>query len=382
VKRLVCVITATGALLAAPGAMAAGTRARIVSLAVSQIGYREPGNFCTKYGPCEEWCSLFVTWVWRQEGVPVPSLAFTGYMYDWARQTTAALAPGATPKPGDAVLYGTGPWTVPSSRHTGIVEAVYPGYLVTVEGDVIHGVRRFVVPTARPQRIGEPGPIYGYAEPIRPAARAARASAALRFAPMSPALLSAQATMSPRRTDPLVRTIASLRAFQHMPYRMAHAQIAWTGVNAQGDVEVSVSSSGSLQTAQASWKKFLHRFHDAGHAYQVTFHAAATPPSAGPPLSAAPPSILGLPAQGQTLTELHGTWTNNPTSYAYQWEDCDQQGNSCTPILGATQSTYTLSAADVGHTVRVQEIASNPSGAGQASASAQTGVVQASLLGL
>ena len=50
------------------------------------------------------------------------------------------------PQPGDAVLFGTGPWTVDTSLHTGIVEAVYPGFLVTIEGDSLHGVRRYVVP--------------------------------------------------------------------------------------------------------------------------------------------------------------------------------------------------------------------------------------------
>jgi hypothetical protein len=44
------------------------TRQRIVALAALQIGYREPGDYCTKFGPCEEWCSLFVTWVWGRIG--------------------------------------------------------------------------------------------------------------------------------------------------------------------------------------------------------------------------------------------------------------------------------------------------------------------------
>ena len=44
-------------------------RAQIVTLAEREIGYRERGDYCTKFGPCEVWCSLLVTWVWRHAGV-------------------------------------------------------------------------------------------------------------------------------------------------------------------------------------------------------------------------------------------------------------------------------------------------------------------------
>ena len=48
-----------------------------------------------------------------------------------------------------------------------------------------------------------------------------------------------------------------------------------------------------------------------------------------------------------------------PTAYTYEREDCDSSGQSCPPIGGATGQTYTLTAADVGDTIRVQEVASN-----------------------
>jgi hypothetical protein len=87
-------------------------------------------------------------------------------------------------------------------------------------------------------------------------------------------------------------------------------------------------------------------------------------PSTGPavPLNTAPPTITGTAQQGQTLTEHHGTWTNEPTGYAYQWQQCDSSGNTCTAIASATVQTYVLGAEDVAHTIRVQETASNSSG--------------------
>jgi hypothetical protein len=95
-----------------------------------------------------------------------------------------------------------------------------------------------------------------------------------------------------------------------------------------------------------------------------------------PPSNAAPPSVSGATTEGQTLTESHGSWSNNPTSYSYQWEDCDSAGGSCTAIAGATGHSYTLTSGDVGHTIRVREAASNAGGDGSPASSPATGVVQ------
>jgi hypothetical protein len=92
------------------------------------------------------------------------------------------------------------------------------------------------------------------------------------------------------------------------------------------------------------------------------------------PVNSAIPTITGTPQQGNTLTEHHGTWLNYPpSSYAYQWEDCDDSG--CSPIAGANAATYTLQASDVGSTIAVQETATNLGGASPAASSVQTTVV-------
>src|SRR6202012_2200131 len=98
-----------------------------------------------------------------------------------------------------------------------------------------------------------------------------------------------------------------------------------------------------------------------------------------PAANTAPPGILG-PAvqQGQTLSERHGTWTNTatPTSYSYQWEDCDGRGANCAPISGATAATYTPSITDVGDTLVVEETAANGGNpVAPAASSARTSVV-------
>src|SRR5207245_4305428 len=80
------------------------------------------------------------------------------------------------------------------------------------------------------------------------------------------------------------------------------------------------------------------------------------------PTNTSPPTISGTAQQGQTLTESHGSWTNSPTSFSYQWQQCDALGNACLPISGATNQTYVPVGGDVGHTIRVQETATNAGG--------------------
>jgi hypothetical protein len=104
-----------------------------------------------------------------------------------------------------------------------------------------------------------------------------------------------------------------------------------------------------------------------------TNRAAAYPPP--PPSNVFPPSISGSASQGQALTELHGTWTNAPTSYSYQWEDYNGSGQACAAIAGATGPSYMVTGPDVGHTIVVQETASNPGGSGIPASSTPTAVV-------
>ncbi|MFL5912501.1 MAG: hypothetical protein ACJ768_18280 [Gaiellaceae bacterium] len=96
--------------------------------------------------------------------------------------------------------------------------------------------------------------------------------------------------------------------------------------------------------------------------------------NAAAPVNTAPPTISGTPTVGQTLTASNGTWSNSPTSYAYQWLRCNGGGNNCVAVANGTQQTYTLVGADAGHTMRVKVTATNADGSATAQ-SAQTAVV-------
>jgi hypothetical protein len=125
-----------------------------------------------------------------------------------------------------------------------------------------------------------------------------------------------------------------------------------------------------------------YKSHSVGFASQADYvdnPQTGTGPSSttpvAPPSNTALPVITGMAAGGQTLSTSSGSWTGTPSAYAYQWEDCDSSGNNCSSISGATGSTYRLTTADVGSTIRVIVTATNPGGSTPA-ASVQTATVQ------
>ncbi|HEU5105178.1 MAG TPA: CHAP domain-containing protein [Solirubrobacterales bacterium] len=169
----------------------------IVRIARSQLGTGEtpPGSNCNPYGPCVQWCGLFVSWVWKRAGVPMEgstaTYAYSGSIYTWAEAHehdpfavpslggkappsgqeggARALPPTAAPSPGDAVFYGTGPGYGEGeySAHVGIVERVFSGgQITTIDGNFGNIVARSgpFLP-AQAVAYGMPGPVYGYAHP-------------------------------------------------------------------------------------------------------------------------------------------------------------------------------------------------------------------------
>src|SRR6202043_803820 len=80
------------------------------------------------------------------------------------------------------------------------------------------------------------------------------------------------------------------------------------------------------------------------------------------PVNTALPTITGTTKTGQTLTAGNGSWTESPTSYAYQWQRCDKTGANCAAISLATKSTYAVAQADVESTLRVAVTATNSAG--------------------
>ncbi len=82
------------------------------------------------------------------------------------------------------------------------------------------------------------------------------------------------------------------------------------------------------------------------------------------------PLITGAALTGETLKVSTGTWTGSPSSFAYQWQDCNSAGAACANIAGASASSYKLKGSDVGHTVRAVVSAENEAGSSAASSGA------------
>jgi hypothetical protein len=110
-----------------------------------------------------------------------------------------------------------------------------------------------------------------------------------------------------------------------------------------------------------------------GAAVFAAFAAATTQLA---PVNTTAPTVSGTAKVGQTLTAGDGTWSNTPTSYAYQWLRCNGGGNSCVNVANGAQKTYTLVGVDSGNTMRVRVTATNADGSASAQ-SDQTAAVEA-----
>ena len=88
---------------------------------------------------------------------------------------------------------------------------------------------------------------------------------------------------------------------------------------------------------------------------------------AGPePLNLTAPSVTGTHETGETLSSSTGSWdsqSNGTITYTYQWQTAtDAFGTGLADISGATASSYTLTASEVGLYVRCLVASSNDGG--------------------
>jgi uncharacterized protein YukE len=123
-----------------------GRAKEILSHARKEIGTREnpPGSNRNPYGPTAPWCSSFATAMWRKAGVKIPLYPFTGDVYTWGQEHGKAYGKGdlKEARPGDVLLFGTGPGSPSTSTHIGIVEKVDGNTVTLIEGNSGDRVQR------------------------------------------------------------------------------------------------------------------------------------------------------------------------------------------------------------------------------------------------
>jgi hypothetical protein len=151
----------------------------------------------------------------------------------------------------------------------------------------------------------------------------------------------------------------------------------------------NTSGSSCVSAPNGTQKTYTPVGADAGHQMRVRVTAsnaegsasAQSEPTATVAARAVPrntdrPIVSGTPELGETLDADEGSWTGNPTTFAYQWQRCEADNFvSCVAIPGATSKTYTIRAIDVGYRLRAQVRARNGAGAGLAM-SAATAVIR------
>ena len=140
-----------GAAGAAPIAGGGSVGQKIVALAAREVGVAEspPGSnnspriaqyrAATAGAPGPgPWCAYFTSWAAKEAGVPVgpggSGFGSVDALYAWAQSAGKSLPRGATPQPGDLIVW---------DEHIGIVESVGPGGQVnTIEGNSSDKVTR------------------------------------------------------------------------------------------------------------------------------------------------------------------------------------------------------------------------------------------------
>ena len=150
--------------------------------------------------------------------------------------------------------------------------------------------------------------------------------------------------------------------------RSSNGGSTWTNISSatQSSYTLAAADLGDVVRVQVA----------ATNTYGTTsaYSANTATVASGAPASTAAPAISGTPTNGQKLTATAGTWNPAGTSYAYQWQRSSNGGSTWTNISSATQSSYTLGAADVGDVVRVQVTATNTWGTATASSASTTTV--------
>jgi len=129
-------------------------------------------------------------------------------------------------------------------------------------------------------------------------------------------------------------------------------------------------TSIELLEGYLAWKYGLEGALPPGHPYKSA--APTVGGGVGVPVNTAIPVISGTTTEGEVLSTTTGTWTNSPSSYAYQWK------NNGSNIGGATSSSYLLTAGDVGDTITVDVTATNGSGSSTPATSSGVGPISAS----
>ena len=165
----------------------------------------------------------------------------------------------------------------------------------------------------------------------------------------------------------------------------------WTGTEPAYTYQWELCNAAGASCAEiggATGSSFTIPDGDTGHTLRVIVTASNSAGTAlatseatmeilgSPPFNTEAPTVSGTPTAGQLLTAASGKWTGTePIAFEYEWLRCNASGAECVQAAApSVLPAYLVGAADVGHALRVEVIATNVAGHGVAE-SAPTAVV-------
>jgi hypothetical protein len=115
-----------------------GTAAKVVEVALSEVGYVEEPENITKFGKFTKadglpWCGSFVNWCFHEAGVKLPSMVGTAAGAHKLKEVSRWVE--TDPKIGDLAFMDFPHDGVDRISHIGIVVGVKPKSVITIEGN-------------------------------------------------------------------------------------------------------------------------------------------------------------------------------------------------------------------------------------------------------
>ncbi len=306
----------------------------------------------------------------RSSSCPV-SAYVNGYLAVTVAPPTNSAVPkvSGNPKQGQVLTTDNGSWSgsptsyaiqwqqcdTSGSNCTAIANATTSSYTLT-PSDVAHTIRSVVTATNAGGSASATSAVTAVVTEIAP-------TAAFTYSPASPV------------TGQAVHFDASASSCANGP-----CTYTWDddGPDGPGGTDWALGTGQSLDfTFQQAATKFVRvTVTDSFGGSATIEHDVVVGQAPQAPANTALPTVSGTTQQSQMLTTSDGSWSNSPTTYSYQWQDCDSSGNTCTNLVGATSSSYMLSSGDVGHEMRAVVKATNSTGSVAATSTA-TSVVAA-----
>lgn len=132
-----------------------------------------------------------------------------------------------------------------------------------------------------------------------------------------------------------------------------------------------------VRDAQPAYKEFGDPLYEYDYSMAIVDAAAAVECASGWPTTTEPPFVFdeefhSTPEVGDTVWATTGSWTHNPTAFAYKWEDCTALGSCTSTVPAASTATYKVTSHDLGYELRAVVTASNNAGSSQPSPSHRT----------